>query len=53
MLREYECMFILPAEADEATVSTAVGSLSATIARVASGTRVPRGGLTGTATTPA
>ena len=27
MLREYECMFILPAEADEAMVGTAVGRI--------------------------
>ena len=32
MLREYECMFILPAEADEATVSTAVDRIAKTIA---------------------
>ena len=32
MLREYECMIILPAEADEATVSTAVDRIVKTIA---------------------
>ena len=32
MLREYECMLILPAEADEATVSTAVDRITKTIA---------------------
>src|SRR5947207_757293 len=32
MLREYECMIILPAEADEATVSTAVDRIAKTIA---------------------
>jgi small subunit ribosomal protein S6 len=31
MLREYECMLILPAEADEATVSTAVDRIAKTI----------------------
>ena len=32
MLREYECMIILPAEADVATVSTAVDRIAKTIA---------------------
>ena len=32
MLREYECMLILPAEADEATVGTAVDRIAKTIA---------------------
>jgi small subunit ribosomal protein S6 len=33
MLREYECMLILPAEADEALVSTAVERISKTVAQ--------------------
>jgi small subunit ribosomal protein S6 len=32
-LREYECMLILPAEADEAVVSTATERISATAAK--------------------
>jgi small subunit ribosomal protein S6 len=32
-LREYECMLILPAEADEATVSTATDRISAVAAK--------------------
>ncbi len=33
MLREYECMLILPAEADEALVSTAVERISKVVAQ--------------------